>query len=860
MAEKYVSLDIETTHFNPAVGDIIEIGACTFHGLKVLDTFNELTKPQKKIPAHITAITGISDDDVASAKPLEEFSENLKEFVSDNTIVGHNVFFDVNFLREKGIEFPKSKIIDTWRLSMVLLHSVSSHSLEVLAHTFGITHIESHRALDDAKATKDLFLALKKRIDDIEPERLEVVIDFLKDKEYPFLSLFKESFEGREKQKGLFSDLKEEILRPLTVDLKHVQDFFTSEDFSKEHSIELKSGQQELISLLSGVILNNRKVFFHTPPKTGKRFAEVLSAHTTSNDVVIALSGYHAKKQLYSKEVLKASTVLGSEVRPPFFDPYGQYFCASRFSRFKQKDGLSEKELHVIVKILMWLPITTTGDLSEIPASPDEKRLFDECVHNDRFTTKKMCSKDADCYYYKSLDAFTKAPVSITSHRALLHDGLKKVLQKKVVIVDDVDELEERLVKQASVTISLSSVSLIYHSLEMFVNSVKKEQKEPLLTRLEELKDQAALFFGLVGIAVKNYPSVSYGRMLINDDALMYLSDERIMDAKERFCAGIDALIDALGEIKNVLSTQEKQYLSGYTDLLSVFNEEVELFFTTSKTYLHEIVLLETSLLFTMTPVFEKIPDVREYFDTRSQSTILLSKYSEKRLFPLIEPVVQVKQFETEGITPELDLRTQTETIVVTDFPEESDRNFYKKLHTTVADVYLSASRGVVLVLKNKGSITDFFKYYANAFRESNIDAFFQGASGGMDKVLSNAARSKKPLLICSPPFLLNADIDAKQFDVFIVTTLPFQPPKPIEKIDDSNNYFRTLVMPRAVMVFDKIFQTLLGSKEDTGEFIVLDQRAMKQYATAFFDHIPKQTMRFMTHSDLMEEKSKKSA
>jgi hypothetical protein len=56
---------------DPGADEVIELGMLKFeygqdgHITRMLDTFNCLQQPKKPIPAHITAITGITNEEVA---------------------------------------------------------------------------------------------------------------------------------------------------------------------------------------------------------------------------------------------------------------------------------------------------------------------------------------------------------------------------------------------------------------------------------------------------------------------------------------------------------------------------------------------------------------------------------------------------------------------------------------------------------------------------------------------------------------------------------------------------------------------------------------------------------------------------
>src|SRR4030065_902970 len=97
-----VALDIETTGLDPHKDAIIEIGAVRFNGKRIEDEWSSLINPGRKIPPFITQLTGITDHMVLEAPPIQKIIPELHRFVGDLPILGHNVGFDLSFLRNYG--------------------------------------------------------------------------------------------------------------------------------------------------------------------------------------------------------------------------------------------------------------------------------------------------------------------------------------------------------------------------------------------------------------------------------------------------------------------------------------------------------------------------------------------------------------------------------------------------------------------------------------------------------------------------------------------------------------------------------------------------------------------------------------
>ncbi|MEW6240548.1 MAG: 3'-5' exonuclease, partial [Chloroflexota bacterium] len=98
-----VAIDIETTGLESKTDSIIEIGAVRFNGKRVEDEWTSLINPNRHIPEFISALTGINDEMVRQAPRIKDIAHELEAFVGDLPVVGHNVRFDLGFLKRLGL-------------------------------------------------------------------------------------------------------------------------------------------------------------------------------------------------------------------------------------------------------------------------------------------------------------------------------------------------------------------------------------------------------------------------------------------------------------------------------------------------------------------------------------------------------------------------------------------------------------------------------------------------------------------------------------------------------------------------------------------------------------------------------------
>ena len=161
-ATSYVAIDTETTGLDTSWCEIIELAGVKVVDGAVVETFQELVKPEElPIPEFIEDLTGITSDMLEDARPIESVLPEFLAFIGDAPIVGQNVTFDMRFIdsytqdMELGAYEPVA--CDTMRVSRVLFPELKHHRLkdnvEQCAKVAGEkpSFGDAHRALADAE-------------------------------------------------------------------------------------------------------------------------------------------------------------------------------------------------------------------------------------------------------------------------------------------------------------------------------------------------------------------------------------------------------------------------------------------------------------------------------------------------------------------------------------------------------------------------------------------------------------------------------------------------------------------------------------------------------------------------------------
>lgn len=161
--DSFVIFDVETTGFSSRNDKIIEIGAVKVKNCEIIDSYNILINPLVPLPDEIVNLTGINDSMLVNQPTIDKVLPDFYDFIKDSILVAHNANFDIAFLRNNfnllGIEF-NPPFIDTLELSRIKYPFVRSHKLSNVAKRLGVSLENAHRAVDDARATGEIFIKL----------------------------------------------------------------------------------------------------------------------------------------------------------------------------------------------------------------------------------------------------------------------------------------------------------------------------------------------------------------------------------------------------------------------------------------------------------------------------------------------------------------------------------------------------------------------------------------------------------------------------------------------------------------------------------------------------------------------------
>ena len=517
----FVTVDIETTGLDYLKEDIIEFAAVHFRGGKRHKKTNFFVKPPKKIPQHITRITGISNADVEGAKSFAAVVDDIKSFIGDYPVIAHNINFDLPFLeyhtrkakndfmmwdyQVKQYNYFSNWKIDTAVLSRMYLHFLPSFNLHSLSEYFGLKKRPRHRALPDAATTGEIFLELLKiilRTKFADTQKINQILEPTDDPIKQFfekLTLLQASGrfqipEGIDRESFMITANFYNIIgegetpdhgRMETdpIDEEVIANFFDDGgELSREFaSFEVRKPQVQMAHAVARAFNESRFLVVEAGTGTGKSMAYLVPAikwavknYGPNGRVIISTNTKNLQEQLFFKDIPILHGVLKERFKAVLLKGKGNYLCLDKWVTVlnDMKFRLSEKERTRILPLYFWTQQTKTGDIAGNNAFHAERNmgLWTKLIAENNYCPGRSCKYYDKCFLMKARNNARNAHLVLVNHSLLFSDlaAENAVLSDYVnVIFDEAHNIEKTATEYLGSEISIWQFRDFYNKLYM---------------------------------------------------------------------------------------------------------------------------------------------------------------------------------------------------------------------------------------------------------------------------------------------------------------------------------------------------------------------------------------------------------
>ncbi|ALX47939.1 ATP-dependent DNA helicase DinG [Lentibacillus amyloliquefaciens] len=483
MNEKYVVVDLETTGHSPANSDkIIEVGIVIIENNEITGEHSTFLNPEKPIPAFITNLTGISDQDVNGAPRFHDKASDITALFENSYLVAHNVPFDLGFLNGElaSAGFPKleNPVLDTVELARILYPQAPGFKLGQLADHLNITHDAPHRALTDALMTAELLLILLKKLRKLPYETITHLLNLQQGLQSDLYALLNEQQHSLAFSSD--SDKTMDIYRGMAIkkvseeksETQYVESSFgsyldaiyeTGGTLEQEMSrYEKRSGQREMSETVFDAFRSGNHALIEAETGTGKTLAYLLpaiyEAATMNKKVVISTYTTQLQSQLLDEEVPLINKLVDFGFNIALLKGKQHYLSLEKFERELGTNQEVNYDLTLTkAMILVWLTETETGDVDEIQL-PSSGYIFYRQVSTDAESGFDPSSPwFSRSFYQKARQKAQKADILITNHALLSTDmfnDYQLLPAYDKAIIDEAHHLEETASKHYGLTLN----------------------------------------------------------------------------------------------------------------------------------------------------------------------------------------------------------------------------------------------------------------------------------------------------------------------------------------------------------------------------------------------------------------------
>lgn len=472
MERNFIVCDLETTGLDPAFDKIIEVGLVRLEEGEITGKFHSLVNPGQPLPVKIKRLTGLDDSDLTHAPALSRVIPEILDFIGDNAITGHNVQFDLGFLKAAGVlPFYKSSY-DTLELARLVVPGAPGYRLNALCAWLNIHVTANHRALDDALAAASLLSVLIQKLRETDIgllTRLDSLLreahsgwhgfltDLIKDtlKTFPDRKISAVPYWNRREDQDdknapprrEYSTGREKRL----LEEKDVAALVGREGplASALTGYEYRPQQDSMVGLVTRALNEEKYLLMEAGTGVGKSMAylvpSVLWGLLNKERVLVATHTINLQEQLWFKDIPMLTDVIKKPFRAALAKGRQNYICLRRW--FGALESLHQPmEAAFFARVLTWLAITDTGDKSELNITPGEGDFWLTISGEADGCLGSRCRYQRGCFVNKARKEAEEADLIIANHSLLFSDvrAENRVLPAYgPLIIDEAHHLEE---------------------------------------------------------------------------------------------------------------------------------------------------------------------------------------------------------------------------------------------------------------------------------------------------------------------------------------------------------------------------------------------------------------------------------
>ncbi len=666
-------------------------------------------------------------------------------------------------------------------------------------------------------------------------------------------------------------------------------------------NFEYREPQVTMLRTVAEAFNQSEHVMIEAGTGTGKSIAYLIPAlawaSQTGQRVVVSSNTINLQDQLFLKDLPDLHDILPFDFKVAVMKGRSNYLCPRRLHNLMQRSDLTTIDLSVLARILVWLPNTETGDVSEISLVNSRERAVWYRVCSDSATCSPgrcVDSASQPGFFYLARRQAEAAHVVIINHALLLADIVSEnnVLPRyQHLIVDEAHHLEDattsalsqnldhagfvaRLRELAPTSGEAKAVGLLADTATAVRNSkCPKEKAAAVVDLTRSIADDVPLldvrmyeFFDSIDRFLMQHFGHRYDSS--HYDLRLRLTDnERVQPAwvnveitwdnasllLKRLLGNLTTLIGKLSDLGNYpinnledLDADLQSVLRALTEAntvgdMAVFKADPNMIYWVRRSQRTGLLFLNSAPL--------HVGSLIERYIFLTKDTVILTSATLRtaKSFDYMRDRLGAVDAKELALESPFDFHSTAMIYLPTDMPEPNQDAYQGKVEEAILQLSLAAEGRMMVLFTSYAQLTKTADILRSHLEEAGFTLFVQGQGGSRQQLLAAFRQTKRSVMFGTRSFWEGVDVQGDALSALIITRLPFAvPTDPIvsARSESFDSPFFQYSVPEAILHLRQGFGRLIRSTSDRGVCVLLDRRlTSKQYGRTFLESLPDATI-----------------
>ena len=236
---------------------------------------------------------------------------------------------------------------------------------------------------------------------------------------------------------------------------------------------EERPEQLRMMESIAGAFNEGGHLLVEAGTGTGKSLAYLLPSIYFSarngRHVVVSTNTVNLQDQLYHKDIPSLRECLPIPFKAALLKGRANYLCLRRWQVLSRAPGLTREEVMLLIKTLVWLATSETGDRAELNLTQADSALWPRISAQFESCALGRCPqfRRGNCFVLRARKAAEAAHVIVVNHALLLSDLASGGVLPEYshLIIDEAHHLEEEATEQLGFKLGWSDISSFLSSL-----------------------------------------------------------------------------------------------------------------------------------------------------------------------------------------------------------------------------------------------------------------------------------------------------------------------------------------------------------------------------------------------------------